>query len=109
CSVSFSLVLFCSPLRCPNEFTGDRCQTYVMASFYSTSYFPLPAACAWIVACSNSAISFCFVSPLSLASEQSRRFIPSCSFDLTFFSGVCVCVCVCVDFLYPLTLLACGM
>ncbi|XP_030422481.1 pro-neuregulin-1, membrane-bound isoform isoform X9 [Gopherus evgoodei] len=23
--------------RCPNEFTGDRCQNYVMASFYSTS------------------------------------------------------------------------
>ncbi|NXE55326.1 NRG1 protein, partial [Casuarius casuarius] len=22
--------------RCPNEFTGDRCQNYVMASFYST-------------------------------------------------------------------------
>ncbi|XP_062069025.1 pro-neuregulin-1, membrane-bound isoform isoform X8 [Lepus europaeus] len=23
--------------KCPNEFTGDRCQNYVMASFYSTS------------------------------------------------------------------------
>ncbi|NXA08855.1 NRG1 protein, partial [Sapayoa aenigma] len=23
--------------RCPNEFTGDRCQNYVMASFYSTN------------------------------------------------------------------------
>lgn len=33
----FSLWLFCFPLRCPNEFTGDRCQNYVMASFYSTS------------------------------------------------------------------------
>lgn len=28
---------FVSSLRCPNEFTGDRCQNYVMASFYSTS------------------------------------------------------------------------
>ncbi len=33
----FSLWLLSSPLRCPNEFTGDRCQNYVMASFYSTS------------------------------------------------------------------------
>ncbi|XP_075414466.1 pro-neuregulin-1, membrane-bound isoform-like [Tenrec ecaudatus] len=23
--------------KCPNEFTGDRCQNYIMASFYSTS------------------------------------------------------------------------
>lgn len=25
------------PIRCPNDFTGDRCQTYVMASFYRMS------------------------------------------------------------------------
>ncbi|NWW72038.1 NRG1 protein, partial [Climacteris rufus] len=30
--------------RCPNEFTGDRCQNYVMASFYSTSTTFLSAA-----------------------------------------------------------------
>lgn len=35
--LSFSLWLLSFPLRCPNEFTGDRCQSYVMASFYSTS------------------------------------------------------------------------
>lgn len=33
----FSLWLFCFPLRCPNGLTGDRCQNYAMASFYSTS------------------------------------------------------------------------
>lgn len=32
-SLSLSLCVF----RCPNEFTGDRCQNYVMASFYSMS------------------------------------------------------------------------
>lgn len=31
------LLLSLCVLRCPNEFTGDRCQNYVMASFYSTS------------------------------------------------------------------------
>lgn len=29
-------LLFLS-IRCPNDFTGDRCQTYVMASFYRMS------------------------------------------------------------------------
>lgn len=33
---SLSLALFLS-IRCPNDFTGDRCQTYVMASFYRMS------------------------------------------------------------------------
>lgn len=36
-SVFSTIVFFVSSLRCPNEFTGDRCQNYVMASFYSTS------------------------------------------------------------------------
>ncbi|KAK2879612.1 hypothetical protein Q8A73_023424 [Channa argus] len=30
---SLPVALFLS-IRCPNDFTGDRCQTYVMASFY---------------------------------------------------------------------------
>ncbi|NXD11649.1 NRG1 protein, partial [Nothocercus nigrocapillus] len=33
--------------RCPNEFTGDRCQNYVMASFYST----LPPSCDLLCFC----------------------------------------------------------
>lgn len=33
---SISVALFLS-IRCPNDFTGDRCQTYVMASFYRMS------------------------------------------------------------------------
>lgn len=33
---SLSVALFLS-IRCPNDFTGDRCQTYVMASFYRMS------------------------------------------------------------------------
>lgn len=36
-SLFFLPLFFVSSLRCPNEFTGDRCQNYVMASFYSTS------------------------------------------------------------------------
>lgn len=35
-SFSLSSALFLS-IRCPNDFTGDRCQTYVMASFYRMS------------------------------------------------------------------------
>ncbi|GAA6227213.1 pro-neuregulin-1, membrane-bound isoform-like isoform X5 [Lates japonicus] len=31
--------------RCPNEFTGDRCQNYVMASFYSMSIY---SSVCWI-------------------------------------------------------------
>lgn len=37
CFFLYHFFLFVFPLRCPNEFTGDRCQNYVMASFYSTS------------------------------------------------------------------------
>ncbi|NWZ64502.1 NRG1 protein, partial [Acrocephalus arundinaceus] len=33
--------------RCPNEFTGDRCQNYVMASFYSTH----PPCCDFLWFC----------------------------------------------------------
>ncbi|NXY64196.1 NRG1 protein, partial [Callaeas wilsoni] len=33
--------------RCPNEFTGDRCQNYVMASFYSTH----PPCCDFLCFC----------------------------------------------------------
>lgn len=34
----FSFLWFLFPsIRCPNDFTGDRCQTYVMASFYRMS------------------------------------------------------------------------
>ncbi|NXE35146.1 NRG1 protein, partial [Ptilorrhoa leucosticta] len=33
--------------RCPNEFTGDRCQNYVMASFYSTP----PPCCDFLCFC----------------------------------------------------------
>ncbi|NWR53679.1 NRG1 protein, partial [Regulus satrapa] len=33
--------------RCPNEFTGDRCQNYVMASFYST----YPPCCDFLCFC----------------------------------------------------------
>ncbi|NXC70737.1 NRG1 protein, partial [Anhinga anhinga] len=33
--------------RCPNEFTGDRCQNYVMASFYSTD----PPCCDLLCFC----------------------------------------------------------
>uniref|UniRef100_A0A8C4NY46 EGF-like domain-containing protein n=1 Tax=Dicentrarchus labrax TaxID=13489 RepID=A0A8C4NY46_DICLA len=33
----FTLEIMPGSTKCPNEFTGDRCQNYVMASFYSMS------------------------------------------------------------------------
>uniref|UniRef100_A0A3Q3AXF2 EGF-like domain-containing protein n=1 Tax=Kryptolebias marmoratus TaxID=37003 RepID=A0A3Q3AXF2_KRYMA len=35
----FTLEIMPGSTKCPNEFTGERCQTYVMASFYSMSLF----------------------------------------------------------------------
>uniref|UniRef100_A0A8D2Q3P4 Pro-neuregulin-1, membrane-bound isoform n=1 Tax=Zosterops lateralis melanops TaxID=1220523 RepID=A0A8D2Q3P4_ZOSLA len=43
--------------RCPNEFTGDRCQNYVMASFYSTDVILLSLTSIYNVQLVNQYVS----------------------------------------------------
>uniref|UniRef100_A0A8D3CPW4 EGF-like domain-containing protein n=1 Tax=Scophthalmus maximus TaxID=52904 RepID=A0A8D3CPW4_SCOMX len=44
----FTLEITPGSTKCPNEFTGDRCQNYVMASFYSMS---ISSSVCWTRAC----------------------------------------------------------
>uniref|UniRef100_A0A673IBD9 Pro-neuregulin-1, membrane-bound isoform-like n=1 Tax=Sinocyclocheilus rhinocerous TaxID=307959 RepID=A0A673IBD9_9TELE len=46
--------------RCPNEFTGDRCQNYVMASFYSTSISSSCLCLDWSMLSQGFLLLLCF-------------------------------------------------
>lgn len=56
----FSLWLLSFPLRCPSEFTGDRCQNYVMASFYSTSISSSCLCLDWSMLSQRFLLLLCF-------------------------------------------------
>lgn len=80
---SLSLV-FSLSIRCPNDFTGDRCQTYVMASFYRMSFSFCLSVC--LLCMRFWRLLFCYVMEWSVMIQSA-----SCSNKLIrFIRDICV-------------------